>query len=135
LQLLNLDPSTPLNSATTIVTVSNPPPKITAASVDTQSLWPPDHQMVDVAASDDIADNCGHVACTLSVSSSEPSDGSGDGKTAVDWEILDAHHLRLRSERAGTGSGRIYRVTTTCTDSSGAASTKTLTVFVPKSRS
>ena len=32
--------------------------------------------------------------------------GSGDGDAATDWEVVvDAHHVRLRAERAGNGNG------------------------------
>jgi hypothetical protein len=27
--------------------------------------------------------------------------------TAIDWLMVDAHHVQLRAERAATGSGRI----------------------------
>jgi hypothetical protein len=50
-----------------------------------------------------VNDNCGMPACVLSVTSNEPINGTGDGDTAPDWEIVDAHHVRLRAERAGTG--------------------------------
>jgi hypothetical protein len=35
-----------------------------------------------------------------------------------DWEVLDAHHVRLRAERAGNGDGRVYTVGVACTDGS-----------------
>ena len=42
-------------------------------------------------------------------------DGTGDGDTSPDWEVIDAHHVLLRAERAGNGSGRIYTITVTVT--------------------
>jgi hypothetical protein len=68
------------------------------------------------------------------VTSNEPAEGNGDGHTSVDWEILDAHHVRLRSERAGGETGRIYTILITCTDSSGASSSRSVAVTVPHSR-
>lgn len=90
--------------------------------------------MVDVAVSYSAADNCnpGPVTCSLAVRSNEPVNGTGDGDTSPDWEIIDAHHVRLRAERAGSGGGRIYTVNITCTNESGNSATKAITVTVPK---
>jgi hypothetical protein len=109
-------------------------PVITGASANPSSLWSPNHKMVDVTVSYSVTDNCdpsSAITCTLSVSSNEPINGTGDGDTAPDWEIVDAHHVRLRSERAGNGNGRIYTITITCTDSAGNRSSQTVTVRVP----
>jgi hypothetical protein len=81
------------------------------------------------------SDGCdANATCVLSVTSNEPIDGTGDGDTAPDWEVVDAHHVRLRAERAGTGSGRIYSITITCTDSAGNSSSHTVMVSVPKNQ-
>jgi YVTN family beta-propeller protein len=119
-----------------IVTVNDDQsPSITDTAVDKPALWPPNHKMVDVTVSYSSSDNCGAITCWLSVTSNEPEDGTGDGDTAPDWEVIDAHHVRLRAERAGTGNGRIYTITITCTDSTGNSSTQTVTVSVPKNQS
>jgi uncharacterized repeat protein (TIGR01451 family) len=119
------------NSATTSVLASNPPPVISGAAVDRPMLWPPNHQMVDVTVSYNVTDNCGATATELTVTSNEPVNGKGDGNTSPDWEILDAHHVRLRAERSGNGNGRIYTITITATDSAGGSSSQTVTVTVP----
>ena len=64
-------------------------------------------------------DDCGTPACTLSVSSSEPSNGLGDGDTPVSVEIVNNHQARLRAERAQNGPGRTYTITITCVDRDG----------------
>lgn len=122
------------SSFSTIVTVV--PVSIANVSVSKPELWPPNHKMVSVAINYDAVNNCGSglVTCVLSVSSNEPVNGTGDGDSAPDWEIVDAHHVRLRSERAGNGTGRIYTITITCTDISGNSSTKDVKVLVPKSQ-
>lgn len=129
------DPVTNNNSAMVTTIASNPPPIITDASVNTSELWPPNHQMVEVTVNYNVTDNCGPLTSSLSVSSNEPINGTGDGDEAPDWEIVDAHHVRLRAERAGNGSGRIYTVTITCTDSAGNSSNRSVTVRVPISQS
>jgi hypothetical protein len=114
------------------------PPTISNVGADPAALWPPNHRMVNVTVSYDVEDNSDSPAainCALSVSSNEPVNGTGDGDAAPDWEITDAHHVQLRAERAGTGDGRVYTITITCMDSSGNASSRTVTVSVPKSQS
>jgi photosystem II stability/assembly factor-like uncharacterized protein len=105
-------------------------PPMGAATVDTPTLWPPDHKMRDVTVNYTGTDNCPGLNCVLSVTSNEPVNGTGDGDTSPDWEIVDAHHVRLRAERAATGSGRIYTITVTCTDAAGHRTTETTTVVV-----
>jgi len=109
------------------------PLNINNVSVDKPVLWPPNHKMVNVTVSYQEQSAC-PVTCTLSVTSNEPVNGTGDGDTGPDWEVIDAHHVRLRAERSGGGSGRIYTITITCTDSQGNTSTATTTVSVPHSR-
>lgn len=131
-----MDPDASNNMDMETTTASNPAPTISGAAVDKPTLWPPNHQMVDVTVSYGVSDNCPQPAnaCTLSVSSNEPDNEAGDGDTTSDWEIVDATHVRLRAERAGAGTGRLYTITITCTDSGGATSTQTVTVSVPKSQ-
>jgi photosystem II stability/assembly factor-like uncharacterized protein len=94
-------------------------------------LWPPDHRMVNVTNNYTATDNCPGLNCVLTVSSNEPINGVDDGDTAPDWQVVDAHHVLLRAERSGSGTGRIYTITTTCTDASGNVVVKTSTVSVP----
>jgi hypothetical protein len=67
--------------------------------------------------------------CSVSVTSNEPVNGTGDGDTSPDWVVVDSHHVQLRAERAGNGNGRIYTINVTCPTANG----KT-TVSVPKDK-
>ena len=68
----------------------------------------------------------------MTVSSNEPINGLGDGNTSIDWKVIDPHHVQLRAERAGSGTGRIYTIAIRCSDSFGNASGASGTVSVPR---
>jgi uncharacterized protein len=127
------DPDSSNDSRTASVTASNPAPIISGVSITPSVIWPGNHLMVDATVSYSVGDNCGPVTCSLSVSSNEPVNGDGDGNTSPDWVVIDPHHVQLRAERSGTGEGRTYIITITCTDSAGNSSTETVTATVPHS--
>jgi hypothetical protein len=122
------------SSCTFNVTVNDAdPPMITSVSASPDVLWPPNHKMVPVVVSATATDNCGSVpVCQVtSVSSDEPEDGMADGHTSPDWIITGGQIVSLRAERAGTGDGRVYSVTDTCSDGSGSSSSAIVEVHVP----
>ena len=105
---------------------AKPPLEIVDVELSTSVLWPPNRKLIDVTVDYRTINNCGAATCSLSVTSNEPVED--------DWEIIDDHHLRLRAERAGNGSGRVYTITITCTGGSGGSATRTVTVTVPKNQ-
>jgi CSLREA domain-containing protein len=117
----------------TVTVHDREPPSLTNPSASPDTLWPPNHKMRDVTVNYTAADNCPGVSCALSVTSNEPVNGTGDGDTAPDWEIRDSRRLRLRAERAGGGSGRVYTITVACTDLAGNTAARSTRVVVPHS--
>ena len=106
-------------------------PVISGLSAVPNSLWPPNHKMVDVTVNYNATDNCpGPIACHLSVSSNEPVNSTGDGNTAPDWVIVNNHLVDLRAERKGNGDGRVYTITVTCSDTHGNTSSQNTAVTV-----
>jgi hypothetical protein len=90
--------------------------------------------MVSVHVQAHVTDTCGSATWKIiSVSSNEGSHGSGH--TAPDWKITGDHTLKVRAERAGGGSGRIYTITIQATDLSGNTALGTVTVTVPHDHS
>jgi endo-1,4-beta-xylanase len=73
----------------------------------------------------------------VSITSNESDIGLGDGDTSNDIQGAsfgqDDREFRLRAERSGTGSGRIYTITYAVTDGSGNSTLGQATVQVPKS--
>jgi pimeloyl-ACP methyl ester carboxylesterase len=96
-------------------------------SLQPNMLWPPNHKMVDIAASIDVYDTCDDFPTVrlAAIASNEPDNGSGDGDTSNDIQgasfATDDREFELRAERAGGGRGRVYTVTYAATDSSGNA--------------
>ncbi len=118
-----------------VTIVDTIPPEI-SVSLTPNVLWPPDHRLVDILATVTAIDSCGSSSVILqSISSSEPDSGGGSGNLPND--IQDAvvgtpdYQFKLRSERDGKGSGRVYAVTYVAADQAGNAAVKTATVTVP----
>ena len=125
------------DSCTATVTVlDQEPPVIESLKVSPSLLWPPNHKMVPVKVTASATDNCtaAPVCKIISVSSNEPENGLGDGDTFPDWKITGNLTLKLRAERSGKGSGRIYTVTIGCSDDSGNSAEGEVTVTVPHDR-
>lgn len=105
----------------------------------TGSLWPPNHQMVQVArgiSAWDIVD--GEVSVSVTVSSNEPVNGRGDGNTDYDYEVktnpdgtIDVY---VRAERSGGGNGRIYTIEMNTSDVAGNSASASFEVNVPHNR-
>jgi len=109
-------------------------PIIDNVSVSDETLWPADHKLKDVTVNYSASDNCGVANTQLSVSSNEPVQSNENGDQSPDWQITDAHHVKLRAERLDAGAGRIYTITITTTDVSGNVNNATVTVNVPKTK-
>jgi hypothetical protein len=108
-------------------------PVIERIAADPAILWPPNHKMHTVNVAVQVAEVVDAAPTTgiVSVVSSEPDDGQGDGQTQGDWRITGDLSVELRAERSGAGSGRVYRITVESRDAAGNASTATVDVTVP----
>ena len=111
-----------------------------SVSMSPAVLWPPNHKMVDVAATVSASDaTSGIDSVTLvSAASSEPDNGKGDGNTVDDIQGADIgtedYEMQLRAERSGGGPGRIYTITYEAMDLAGNTASAEATVTVPHDR-
>ena len=112
---------------TTVTVEDTTDPVITEVTTNPKTLWPPNHKLRDVTVNVEAEDACGEVTTKiLSVTSNEEGEG--------DWVIVDDDTVKLRAERLGKGSGRVYTITVEATDESGNTTTETTEVTVAKSQ-
>jgi hypothetical protein len=126
------DPSGNTAFCEQLITVDdNVAPQINGLSLSQYSLWAPDHRMRDITVNYDIVDNCiSSPNVTINITSNEPVNGTADGDTDPDWQVIDLHHIKLRAERASNGNGRIYTITITVNDGCNPPVTQSKEVFV-----
>lgn len=108
-------------------------PPTLAITVSPETIWPPNHKMVEVDVQVEVEDNVDSdpVVEIVGVASSEPDDIQGSGNTSPDFEILPSGKIFVRAERSGTGQRRIYTITYKATDDAGNMSTASADVTVP----
>lgn len=116
------------------------PPEI-AVQLNRDVLWPPNHKLVEVCATIEATDNCDpdpDIALVW-ITSSESDNDKGDGNTIND--IQNAAYgtedlcFSLRSERQGSGNGRVYTIAYSAEDESGNVAYDTVRVRVPHDQS
>jgi hypothetical protein len=122
------------DEVTVTVRDRNQPPSCERAQASAGVLWPPNHRMfpVGIAGVTDPDDSQVTISIT-SVTQDEPVDGQGDGDTSPD-AVLQGSSALVRAERGGLGTGRVYRLTFTASDASGAPCSGHVTVCVPHDR-
>ena len=93
------------------------PPEI-QVTLSPDSLWPPNHKLVTISAAVTVTDDYDPNPAVefVSVTSSEPDNGPGDGNTIGDIAGADLgtddRSFQLRAERSGSRSGRTYTSST-----------------------
>jgi uncharacterized repeat protein (TIGR01451 family) len=126
----------PGNNHATAVTALNHNPVCTAVAASPINLWPPNHKLVPVVLSGATdADGDALTWAVTGVTQDEPTNGLGDGDTAIDAVLGSGPNLLVRAERSGTGDGRVYRIATTVTDGHGGSCTAVAVVGVPHDQS
>jgi hypothetical protein len=128
-------------TATTHVTVGATTPPTLGLTLSPNSLWPPNHRLVQITATVETSDACdaNPAVALVSITSNEPDDGLGDGDQPNDIQAVgggpipfgtDVRSFLLRAERSGMGTGRVYTVTYMVKDASGNESSASARVTV-----
>jgi hypothetical protein len=103
-------------------------------TVSPNVLRPPNHSYRTVVATPTASTDVVDIEL-VSATSNEPDNGLGDGDTPNDIVVVDDLTVKLRAERSGTGTGRVYTLTWEATNACGATTTASATVTVPKGSS
>jgi hypothetical protein len=111
------------------------PPKL-SVSVTPNTLWPPNHQMVEIKVNKQVSDNidANPIVSLVSITSNEGQNVKGNGNPATDITIAPDGRVFLRAEGSGTGTGRFYTLTYTACDA-GNVTQATAQVGVPHNKS
>ena len=116
----------------TRVLTFNRAPVCSAVRASDVTLWPPNHQLVLInligATDPDVGDTVSYAI--TGVRQDEQLLGGGSGNFSPDAQLAAGGALYLRSERDGTGDGRVYTIAFRVSDSHGASCTGTTTVTV-----
>ena len=124
------------NVATVTINIADTEPPVITAAVGVNTLWPPNHKLINVSFTLNVTDNsAGPINTEIKVFSNEDDIFRGSGNASPDATDIAARTLKLRSERSGNGDGRIYLIIVVSTDPSNNSSHECLTVVVPKSQS
>lgn len=117
------------------VSPDNEPPKL-SVSVTPNTLYPPNHQMVEIKVNINVSDNIdpNPTVSLLSITSNEGQNVKGDGNTSTDIKITPDGRVFLRAERSGTGTGRVYTLTYKASDAAGNVTQATAEVKVPHNK-
>ncbi len=128
------------STASTMVTIDGQAPEV-SCSVKTETLFPPNHKMVNVGFTFTAMDNCTaqeNLNIEVRVTSDEATasaEGAGQGAPWPDANVLrdiegNIHGVRLRSEHATPGNGRVYQIHVIATDACGNSGRSSCTVAV-----
>jgi hypothetical protein len=110
----------------------NRPPDCSMAGAEPDELWPPNHKFKEIAVAGVTDEDGDPVSVTITaVEQDEPVLGKGSGKTAPDSGAVGESTAEVRSERTGTGDGRVYHIDFTAEDGRGGECSGEVTVCVP----
>jgi len=120
------------NAVTVISTGGDYAPDCSGAAASQGVIWPPNHSMVAeniVGVTDPFG-----LATTITITAiqqDEPLEATGSGNTEPDGNGVGTSTAYVRAERAGLGTGRLYFISFSAMDSTGAQCTGVVQAYVP----
>lgn len=117
---------------TLTIKIDKTPPAVSGMPVLGCRLWPPNHNMIQVATVGATDALSGVVPGSFSVigTSNEPSDPNNPD-IVITPNGSGGYVVQLRADRLGTGTGRVYTLNATASDLAGNAATVTAACTVP----
>ncbi|WP_300458642.1 hypothetical protein [Desulfobacula sp.] len=114
----------------------NLPPDCSQAAASIDTIWPPNHNWVDIGIIGVTDPDGDPVTITIdSINQDEPVDTYGDGKFTPDGQVIGTDTASVRAERAGSkkvpGNGRVYHIAFTASDDKGGECNGEVLVGVP----
>ncbi|UCH83524.1 MAG: VWA domain-containing protein [Candidatus Latescibacterota bacterium] len=131
-------------SCETVVRIDDMRPPVVEVKEDPLRMWPPNHKYHDFTPGmfvEKAEDACGNpidisvAVSVVKVTSDEPEDDKGDGKTMNDIQVTCPSTVHLRAERAGGRTGRVYTITYRVTGENGVSTDVEAKVVVPHDNS
>jgi len=115
---------------------ASPPPDCSHARAGMMTPWPPDHDWVDETIEGVTAAVPESISVAITaIHQDEPTTGDGSGESCPDATIGEEGAAAVRSERDGSGDGRVYHIAFTATNADGQSCNGEVTVCVPHDRS
>ncbi|HWW20091.1 MAG TPA: hypothetical protein VNZ06_04750 [Steroidobacteraceae bacterium] len=124
--------SSSTSSSSTSSSSSGSGPDCSGAAAGLGVIWPPDHTMVAetiVGVTD--AFGLQMTITVTGIQQDEPVNALGSGNTAPDGSGVGTPTASVRAERAGPGTGRLYFISFSATDTSGMQCSGMVQAFVP----
>lgn len=112
----------------TVIVTDNEPPVLSQLKLSTDKLWPASNKMKKVGVYYTVSDNGEKVNTVLTVTSNATDTDTND------WEIVDAHLVKLKASRLPDGTQRVYTITVTSTDDAGNKTTRSTSISVSKNK-
>jgi uncharacterized delta-60 repeat protein len=114
-------------SCTFTVTINDTePPVLSNVTLSRAIIWPSNNKLQDVKVNYNALDNCGIANIKLAVRDDET------GTNLLHWELIDAHHIRLRAQDFCRLAGKTYTITATATDLSANTTSKSIKFTIPE---
>jgi len=123
--------ATCLRAAATLPVTEGTAPDCSGASASIGVIWPPNHSMVPITIVGVTPANDSTLTIAIkSIYQDEMVNSIGSGNTAPDGDGIGTDTALVRAERSGPGTGRLYFITFTATNSVGQC-TGTVNPYVP----
>jgi hypothetical protein len=121
-----------MTGTTSSIVTTGSTPDCSGAAASAGVIWPPNHTMVSETIVG-VTDPYGLplVIVVTGIMQDESVAALGSGNTSPDGTGVGTSTAQIRAERAGPGTGRIYFIFFSATNSQGAECTGSVSAFVP----